>query len=179
MNEFPEDESLLLALLNTTPVDRGTETDQLGDDEAAATWLKSQGGAGSPTEIAHTRSARDALQEIVRDGSDPAPLSRHLEGVALVPATHSGRLEWELQAPADREIAVRAVITWHQIEESLPGRLRPCGNEECHRFLIDHSRGNRAQWCSMAVCGNRMKARRHYQRTRESHAQDSSAKPLD
>ncbi|HUB22315.1 MAG TPA: CGNR zinc finger domain-containing protein [Streptosporangiaceae bacterium] len=24
-----------------------------------------------------------------------------------------------------------------------------------------------ARWCSMAVCGNRMKARRHYQRGRE------------
>jgi predicted RNA-binding Zn ribbon-like protein len=32
--------------------------------------------------------------------------------------------------------------------------------------LIDHSKATSARWCSMAVCGNRMKARRHYQRTR-------------
>ncbi|WP_232240778.1 CGNR zinc finger domain-containing protein [Kutzneria sp. 744] len=30
-----------------------------------------------------------------------------------------------------------------------------------------HSKPNSARWCSMAVCGNRMKARRHYQRTRQ------------
>jgi hypothetical protein len=30
----------------------------------------------------------------------------------------------------------------------------------------DHSKPNNARWCSMAVCGNRMKARRHYERTR-------------
>jgi predicted RNA-binding Zn ribbon-like protein len=33
-------------------------------------------------------------------------------------------------------------------------------------FLIDHSKAGTARWCSMAVCGNRMKARRHYQRAR-------------
>jgi predicted RNA-binding Zn ribbon-like protein len=33
-------------------------------------------------------------------------------------------------------------------------------------FLIDHSKPNKARWCSMAVCGNRMKARRHYERSR-------------
>jgi len=33
-------------------------------------------------------------------------------------------------------------------------------------FLIDRSKANAARWCSMAVCGNRMKARRHYHRSR-------------
>jgi predicted RNA-binding Zn ribbon-like protein len=47
-----------------------------------------------------------------------------------------------------------------------PGRLPPCANEECRLFLIDRSKANAARWCSMAVCGNRMKARRHYQRSR-------------
>jgi hypothetical protein len=30
----------------------------------------------------------------------------------------------------------------------------------------DRSKANAARWCSMAVCGNRMKGRRHYQRSR-------------
>ncbi|MEC3993203.1 CGNR zinc finger domain-containing protein [Actinacidiphila sp. DG2A-62] len=48
-----------------------------------------------------------------------------------------------------------------------PGRLRPCQNaEECTLFLIDRSKSNSARWCSMAQCGNRMKARRHYERAR-------------
>jgi predicted RNA-binding Zn ribbon-like protein len=33
-------------------------------------------------------------------------------------------------------------------------------------FLIDRSKPNTARWCSMAICGNRMKARRYYQRTK-------------
>jgi predicted RNA-binding Zn ribbon-like protein len=46
--------------------------------------------------------------------------------------------------------------------------LRPCANIECQLFLIDRSKPNTARWCSMAVCGNRMKARRHYQRGRST-----------
>jgi predicted RNA-binding Zn ribbon-like protein len=45
-------------------------------------------------------------------------------------------------------------------------RLRPCANPECRLFLIDRSKPNTASWCSMAICGNRMKARRHYRRAR-------------
>jgi predicted RNA-binding Zn ribbon-like protein len=48
----------------------------------------------------------------------------------------------------------------------MPGRLRACANPDCRRFLIDRSNANKARWCSMAVCGNRMKARLHYQRVR-------------
>ncbi|UFU07347.1 CGNR zinc finger domain-containing protein [Ruania halotolerans] len=177
MNELLRDEALLLALLNTTPVDGGTQVDELGEEQAAIAWLRSHGGTGSPAELEHTRRARDALQHVVRDNHAPATLSQFLDGVSLAPSIRSGRLAWQFQAPVDMELAARAVITWYDIEESLPGRLRPCGNDECRRYLIDHSRGNRAQWCSMAVCGNRMKARRHYQRTREARSPEPARTP--
>jgi predicted RNA-binding Zn ribbon-like protein len=67
----------------------------------------------------------------------------------------------------ERGPAVRAVLAWDELRRTSPGRLRPCENTECALFLIDHSRPNRARWCSMATCGNRMKARRHYERTKK------------
>lgn len=67
-------------------------------------------------------------------------------------------------------MAVEAVLAWSELQETAPGRLRPCANPECQLFLIDRSKTNKARWCSMAVCGNRMKARRHYQRTRDGAA---------
>ncbi len=67
-------------------------------------------------------------------------------------------------------MAVEAVLAWSALQETMPGRLRPCDNPECRRFLLDRSKTNNARWCSMAVCGNRMKARRHYQRTRDGAA---------
>ncbi len=58
------------------------------------------------------------------------------------------------------------MIAWDGLRLTSPGRLRPCANTECHLFLIDRSKPNSARWCSMAMCGNRMKARRHYRRVR-------------
>ena len=83
-----------------------------------------------------------------------------------VPAIENGRLTWTLDVPPDRELAVRAILAWDRLARQSPGRLRPCANEECRLSLIDRSKANAARWCSMAVCGNRMKARRHYQRVR-------------
>lgn len=44
-------------------------------------------------------------------------------------------------------------------------RIRACGR--CGWLFLDSSRGGRRRWCSMSICGNREKARRHRQsRTR-------------
>jgi len=100
-------------------------------------------------------------------GQQPADvLAPELEGVTSVPAIDAGRVGWTLSVAPDRELPVRAILAWDALARQSPGRLRPCANDECRLFLIDRSKANVARWCSMAVCGNRMKARRHYQRSR-------------
>ena len=42
--------------------------------------------------------------------------------------------------------------------------IRECGGAQCTWLFLDHSRGRSRRWCSMASCGNRAKARRHYHR---------------
>jgi len=37
----------------------------------------------------------------------------------------------------------------------------------CGWLFLDHSRNRSRKWCTMDVCGNRAKARRHYERTRQ------------
>lgn len=162
------DEELLLELLNTTPTENGVTIDSLETDEDAAAWTMARGGPGTAKEAATVRAARNLLQAVALGEAPPDRLRRYLSGTSLVPTVEDGRLHWQLEAPTDDVVAVRAVLAWFALEESQPGRLRPCGNPECRLFLIDRSPGNRAQWCSMAVCGNRMKARRHYQRKRQA-----------
>ncbi len=43
-------------------------------------------------------------------------------------------------------------------------RLKVCANESCQRAFYDTSRNRSGRWCSMAVCGNRMKGRNYRQR---------------
>jgi predicted RNA-binding Zn ribbon-like protein len=46
--------------------------------------------------------------------------------------------------------------------------VRKCANPRCVLFFYDESRGRRRRWCSMAVCGNRMKVAAHARRRRHA-----------
>jgi predicted RNA-binding Zn ribbon-like protein len=160
-------QAVLLDLLNTTPVLDGRTVDRLADPASARTWLRAHGvGPGrdvaTDTDITDIRAVRDDLQRVVRGQADATVLGRHLTDVRQVPEVGPDGIVWSLKAgwPA------RAVLAWGEMERTMPGRLRPCANDECQLFLIDRSRAGTARWCSMSGCGNRMKARRHYRRTR-------------
>ncbi|MBI3570141.1 MAG: ABATE domain-containing protein [Gammaproteobacteria bacterium] len=50
---------------------------------------------------------------------------------------------------------------------SEPLRIRKCGNPVCSLYYYDTSKNRTRRWCSMAICGNRMKAALFYQRARK------------
>jgi predicted RNA-binding Zn ribbon-like protein len=167
MPDVPSDESFLLAMLNTTPVIDGVPTDDLGNRARALDWLVSVGGTGSDAELRLLLEVRAALQAVVRAELSPAALAHFLADAALIPAITAGQITWTLSVAPDRALAVRAILAWDALAKTSAGRLRPCANDECRMFLIDRSRAGTARWCSMAICGNRMKARRHYQKARQ------------
>jgi predicted RNA-binding Zn ribbon-like protein len=164
------DEALLLDLLNSRPIVDGVEHDRLGDPAAGRTWLAGHGHAPTEAEWQGAVEAREKLRSVVRGEASPAVLDALLVGVGYRPAASEHGIRWTLDAPEGRAVAARAVLAWGALQEGSPGRLRACANPECALFLIDRSKANSARWCSMAICGNRMKARRHYQRTRRSDA---------
>jgi predicted RNA-binding Zn ribbon-like protein len=45
-------------------------------------------------------------------------------------------------------------------------RVRQCGNPKCVWLFLDTSRAGNRRWCTMSMCGNRAKAKRHYLRHR-------------
>lgn len=47
------------------------------------------------------------------------------------------------------------------------GDVRECDAADCAWLFLDHSRNHSRRWCDMKTCGNREKARRHYQREHE------------
>ena len=162
------DADFLLALLNSTPVVDGVPTDDLAEPGRARAWLASLGGAGTEAELRQVRKVRAGLQAVVRGTQPPDVLAPVLHGAACVPALDGGQISWRLKVVPERDLAVRAVLAWDTLAKTSPGRLRPCANDECRLFLIDRSKAGSARWCSMAVCGNRMKARRHYERARNT-----------
>ncbi|WP_134733059.1 MULTISPECIES: CGNR zinc finger domain-containing protein [Amycolatopsis] len=149
----------VLDLLNSRPLVNGEEQDALGQQ-----WAREHGGDGSAAELELLRQARDLLRDVVRGDSSPTVLRPLLDRVRQVPEVSADGLQWSVETPPHARLAVEAILDWAALEKDLPGRLRACANDECQLFLLDRSRANRARWCSMAACGNREKARRHYQR---------------
>ena len=49
-------------------------------------------------------------------------------------------------------------------------RIRICASETCSARFYDRSPAARRRWCSMALCGNEAKARRHRERSRSAAA---------
>ena len=140
-------EDQLLALLNSTPVVDGTPVELLADESL--------------------RPGRDLLQAVVRGDRPPSALAPLLAGVVSRPSIDDDGVTWTIDPGPTPAALVDAVLAWDELRRSKPGRLRPCANDECALFLLDRSKANSARWCSMAVCGNKLKARRHYQRSKD------------
>lgn len=161
-----EDETLLLDLLNSTPVRAGVPHDEFRTRRTAQAWMRQRGIPATELEWKSLIEARSILQAMVRGEQSAPSLAPLIDAITYrARATECG-LVWELHVERTGIAAARAILAWDNLQRSSPGRLRPCANTECQRFLLDRSKSNTARWCSMAVCGNRMKARRHHDRAR-------------
>lgn len=69
-------------------------------------------------------------------------------------------------APDDESLeAATARSALGLICEPQPERMKICGN--CGWLFLDRSKNRSRTWCDMAVCGNRVKANRHYHRKKQ------------
>ena len=127
---------------------------------------------------------REALYRVftsVVEGGTPAEpdlnlLSEHLaRGLSHRRIARTGKpccaLSWSdpdgaLDAPLWRVAASAAELLVSEVDL---GRVRRCGlhdTHECSWLFMDQTRAGTRRWCSMKDCGNKAKARRHYERRR-------------
>lgn len=50
-------------------------------------------------------------------------------------------------------------------------RVRQCARDGCDWLFVDTSKNHSRRWCTMDVCGSRVKAKRYYQRKRKGEAE--------
>ena len=180
----PGELRLVQMLVNTSEPDIGR--DDLADAAALGRWLVEQGllaGAEAGTVTEGDRGRMLALREALRDllganAGEPldsaasavldqetsrVPLQVRIDGegcVALAPA----------RGGIDGVVArLLAAIAAASIAGTWP-RLKACRDDTCRWAFYDSSRNASSAWCSMAVCGNRAKARRHHERVRAAGA---------
>jgi predicted RNA-binding Zn ribbon-like protein len=171
------------AFVNTRDIEGGT--DEIASPELLVRWLSEhelapKGTVASQDDLAEAHGTRKALRALAwsnnGDRVDPADLhtlNRTAERARLTLRFTSGD-DVGLQPSAGGvrgALGTIVSIVADSMKEGTWSRFKACQNEECGWAFYDHARNRSAKWCTMAVCGNRMKARAF----RARHARDAGA----
>ena len=96
-------------------------------------------------------------------------MNRAAGRLTLVPAVRDSAT-WHL-APAASGVdgylagVLSTLVT--SIADGSWSRMKSCRNDTCRWLFYDQSRNRSGTWCTMAICGSRMKARAYRARRRE------------
>ncbi|MFI7686354.1 CGNR zinc finger domain-containing protein [Streptomyces griseoaurantiacus] len=167
-------EPLSLDLLNTRWSDEAGAQDLLDSAEGLGVWLRAAGlGAEAVADeatLAAVRETRDLLLDLVDTGSEAARA-----GLNRVLAHGAVRQELRPEGPRTRpEVdeaawlpAWLAAADYLRLLTEAPDRVKRCAaHPRCVLHFHDTTKNGTRRWCSMAACGNRAKAARHYERSR-------------
>lgn len=177
------DLQLMLDFVNTNDLEAGR--DQLDTPERLRDWLVSRDLArpdAAADAAAHARAIaiREGIRTLGRAHNDEAldaALVRGLnQGAAQVPMTVAvrpvaGDGEWSLQPAVggiDGFLGRILAALARSMADGTWSRVKACRNDTCRWLFYDQSRNRSGTWCSMAVCGSRMKARAYRARQRDA-----------
>ncbi|ONK10320.1 CGNR zinc finger domain-containing protein [Streptomyces sp. MP131-18] len=165
----PPSAVLLQDFTNTLDIHLGT--DAVPTPAALAAWLAGRGLLPSGARITAAQhaaylTARAGLRELLglRTAGDADPevtaaAQRVLDGLPLL-VRLAGRPVLT-PAPGLRPLAVLAAAWGELVTTGDAARLKRCAETTCGEVFWDVSKNRSRRWCSMSVCGNRAKARRH------------------
>lgn len=174
----PEPLETVRRFVNTLEIDEAT--DELETPERLRVWLD---GAGLPggdavltdADVVRARQVREDLRALMLANNgeelDPAAVRR------LDEASRAGHLRvrfddaggatlYALGEGLDAAFARLFAIVEGAMADGTWRRLKACRNATCEWAFYDRSKNRSSRWCSMSVCGSRMKARAYRSRRR-------------
>jgi predicted RNA-binding Zn ribbon-like protein len=172
---------LLQDFVNTNDIEGGQ--DALRTSELLHGWLLDRGLALSADRISEEQRRRTIeIREGLRalgGANNGEPLDRHLVA-ALNRSAHDIPVvvgiqpdAWSLE-PAARGVegflgTILATVA-HSMADGSWSRIKACHNDTCRWLFYDQSRNRSGTWCSMAICGSRIKSRAYRSRRRNANA---------
>jgi len=165
--------------VNTNDVE--SAADALGTPEKLRRWLVAIGAIPREATVdreVHARAIaiREGLRALgeANNGEEPdrrwvEAMNRAAAGVPLVASI--GGPGWHL-AGVERGVdgylgGILATLLSSMADGSW-SRVKACRNDTCRWLFYDASRNRSGTWCTMAICGSRMKARAYRARRRET-----------
>ncbi|MEV6432154.1 CGNR zinc finger domain-containing protein [Nocardia sp. NPDC051463] len=158
-------EPLALDLLNTRWIENGPQ-DLLTDAAGLGVWLDSAG-------LAHRASAdQRTLEAVLAARTAIYDVVKHRTASGLNDVLEHGRVRRTLTGSGPTDVDDVADPAWLaawlaadnllRLIAEAPDRIRQCAHPDCVLFFYDTSKNGTRRWHSMATCGNRAKAARHY-----------------
>jgi predicted RNA-binding Zn ribbon-like protein len=160
----------------------GEDADKIATPTALRAWLADQGlgdpGLPLPTdaEVRRAGAMREALRDLLLANNGEPLDPGAVETMNEITEDLNCRVRFDQHGDCELEPASRGIdralasilaIAYRSMAEGTWERLKACRADDCKWAFYDHSKNRSATWCSMAVCGNRAKARTY--RRRHSH----------
>lgn len=114
--------------------------------------------------IAGQKAAPEADLALINEAALQSLQNRRLTRV-------NGGYQWQWESTGknalDRILWPIALAATELLTSDELKRVRWCEAPDCEWLFLDNSRNRSRRWCDMTSCGNRAKARRHYERTHQ------------
>jgi predicted RNA-binding Zn ribbon-like protein len=163
-NAAPEPLRLVQRFVNTVDEEHGREW--WPTPAALAAWLEEHRLAGS-ADLEDARELRASLQGLLRANNGGEASDQAIAGVdeaarELRLRLDRGGVRIEGDGPLGRILAV----AFDAMLDGSWARLKTC--RQCGWAFYDYSRNRSGSWCSMQICGNRLKTRAYRRRKRSA-----------
>jgi predicted RNA-binding Zn ribbon-like protein len=168
----PEPLRLVQLFVNTVDLEHGREW--LPDPRALEAWARERelvpaGTSFTESDLERALDLREAFRALLRTGPT-AQATAIFEGAAA-----AARLTVELDPGRSPRLAPQAggidglrgrlvAVAYAAMLDGSWERLKTCRN--CRWAFFDESKNHSARWCSMELCGNRLKTRAYRKRQR-------------
>jgi len=173
---------LLRTFVNTVDIESGSE--DLTSPQALADWLAVRGLLPerkplTQQDLADAIELRETLRAVLQGNAGHAVAAGAAERLDRIAASVPLRARFAAGARLEPAEAAKGPATawllgviYESMIEGTWGRLKVCANDSCRWAFYDSSRNRSGTWCTMAVCGNRMKGRK-FRRRHPAHSSDA------
>jgi predicted RNA-binding Zn ribbon-like protein len=174
--------ALVQAFVNTVDLEDGPE--QLTTPAQLHAWLVARELLDSSArleapDLRRALELREALRELLLANNAGTPDKWALATLNRIAGQACLLLRFQPDGQAqlepggsgiDAALGRLLAIVYMAMIEGNWGRLKACRNDVCRWAFYDASKNQHSAWCSMAICGSRVKARAYRQRhARQAH----------
>jgi predicted RNA-binding Zn ribbon-like protein len=172
----PAPEPLRLVQLFVNSNDREARRDAFTGPEETGRWFRD---AGLPvarldsSDVTRAVALREALRALLLanngqplDDRAPAVLNREAQRSGV--AVRFGRTRPTIEPRGsgfDRALGELLSVVFTAMGNGTWTRLKACRRDACRWAFYDHSKNRSGTWCTMDICGNRVKTSAYWRRT--------------